>query len=64
MGVERRGGYDSELGGGGGRGKEKKKKKVQLSWRDGSVLQITSALTPCISESLAGIPALPFGAGI
>ena len=42
----------------------KKKKKVQLSWRDGSVLQITSALTLCISESLAGIPALPLGVGI
>lgn len=44
----------------GGRGK----KKVQLSWCDGSVHQITSALTLCISESLAGIPALPLGVGI
>lgn len=41
-----------------------KKKKVQLSWCNGSVLQITSALTLCISESLAGIPALPSGVGI
>lgn len=39
-------------------------KKVQLSWCNGSVLQITSALTLCISESLAGIPALPSGVGI
>lgn len=38
--------------------------EVQLSRRDGSVLQITSALTLCISESLAGIPALPLGVGI
>lgn len=45
-------------------GEKKKNKKVQLSWCNGSVLQITSALTLCISESLAGIPALPSGVGI
>lgn len=37
---------------------------VQLSSHNASALLLTGALTLCISESLAGVPALPPGGGI